>query len=141
MYKKPLLTIPVFFLIRDTILNFARVNGVSMQPTLNEDPRRRDIVFVNSLTVTSSLQRGDIVCLYSPETKRGFSQFVPAGRCWVEGDNGDNSKDSNSFGPVPIGLIQGKVNSVVLPWSQRRKLRTDLSKEQRKRIVGVRETF
>ena len=32
---------------------------------------------------------------------------VPAGHLWVEGDNKDNSNDSNNFGPVAAGLLEG----------------------------------
>lgn len=34
---------------------------------------------------------------------------VPAGHLWVEGDNYENSNDSRHYGPIPIGLVQGRV--------------------------------
>ena len=34
---------------------------------------------------------------------------IPAGMVWLAGDNPDNSTDSRYYGPVPIGLIQGKL--------------------------------
>ena len=34
---------------------------------------------------------------------------VPTGYCWVEGDNKSVSVDSREFGPVPLGLIKGRV--------------------------------
>ncbi|WAR25306.1 IMP2L-like protein [Mya arenaria] len=40
---------------------------------------------------------------------------VPRGQCWVEGDNPRFSKDSNSYGPVPLGLIQAKATHIVWP--------------------------
>jgi mitochondrial inner membrane protease subunit 2 len=44
---------------------------------------------------------------------------VPAGHFWVEGDNPRNSTDSATrFGAVPLGLLQGRVVSVVWPPSR-----------------------
>ena len=34
---------------------------------------------------------------------------VPQGHCWIVGDNITASRDSRSFGPVPLALISGKV--------------------------------
>ncbi|TSM20269.1 Mitochondrial inner membrane protease subunit 1 [Bagarius yarrelli] len=34
---------------------------------------------------------------------------VPRGHVWLEGDNLQNSTDSRSYGPVPYGLIRGRV--------------------------------
>lgn len=40
---------------------------------------------------------------------------IPQGHCWVEGDNSEQSLDSRSFGPIPMGLIKGRVTHVVWP--------------------------
>ena len=44
---------------------------------------------------------------------------VPAGHVWVEGDNKDGRKtlDSNSYGPIAMNLIVGRVTHVLFPWS------------------------
>ena len=34
---------------------------------------------------------------------------MPKGHVWVQGDNIYASRDSRDFGPVPYGLIYGKV--------------------------------
>jgi len=34
---------------------------------------------------------------------------VPKGHVWIQGDNIYASRDSRHFGPVPYGLIEGKV--------------------------------
>jgi hypothetical protein len=36
---------------------------------------------------------------------------IPDGHVWLEGDNPSNSHDSRQYGPVPIGLIVGRVVS------------------------------
>ena len=38
--------------------------------------------------------------------RRDYVQ-VPRGHLWVEGDNEHNSNDSNHFGPVASGLVDG----------------------------------
>ena len=44
---------------------------------------------------------------------------VPEGRCWVEGDNAAESLDSRSaYGPVHLGLLEGRVLCVVWPPSR-----------------------
>jgi inner membrane protease subunit 1 len=40
---------------------------------------------------------------------------VPPGMLWLQGDNKDNSTDSRDYGPVPYGLIRGKVFVRVWP--------------------------
>ncbi|KAI3981934.1 hypothetical protein MKX01_018840 [Papaver californicum] len=40
---------------------------------------------------------------------------IPDGYCWVEGDNSASTLDSRSFGPIPLGLIQGRATHIVWP--------------------------
>merc|ERR1712008_530884 len=50
----------------------------------------------------------------------GGLSHVPPGHCWVEGDNPQFSQDSRTFGPVPMGLLDALVISVVWPpWRAR----------------------
>ncbi|ORY00744.1 peptidase S24/S26A/S26B/S26C [Clohesyomyces aquaticus] len=45
---------------------------------------------------------------------------VPEGHCWLAGDNLEWSRDSRILGPVPLGLVKGKVVALVLPWRERK---------------------
>lgn len=40
---------------------------------------------------------------------------VPQGSCWIEGDERYHSRDSNTFGPVPLGLVDSRVDWVLWP--------------------------
>lgn len=48
------------------------------------------------------------------EYPRQGATVVPRNHLWVEGDNEFHSIDSNTFGPVSLGLVVGKV--VLLLW-------------------------
>ncbi|CAD7957691.1 unnamed protein product [Amoebophrya sp. A120] len=40
---------------------------------------------------------------------------VPQGHVWVEGDNKGKSNDSRHYGPVPLGLLEGRVRLCLWP--------------------------
>ena len=61
---------------------------------------------------------------------------IPAGHCWVEGDNYETSVDSRTYGPIPIGLIFGKVTRVIFPLHRIRRL----DKDQTNAIASVTPT-
>lgn len=113
--------------------------GPSMLPAIELTP---SLFLTETISARSGqVTRGDIVCLCSPAnpttfiTKRVVGMegdtvtylpspmdsdqletiVVPKGHVWVEGDNIFNSKDSRNFGPVPYGLIQGRIFWRVLP--------------------------
>lgn len=44
---------------------------------------------------------------------------VPPNHLWVVGDNLEWSRDSRHYGPVPMGLVRGRVLARVLPWGTR----------------------
>ncbi|XP_063902377.1 mitochondrial inner membrane protease subunit 1-like [Zophobas morio] len=113
--------------------------GLSMLPTLNE---RGDIVIVDHISPRwRGYQVGDIVLLSSPvgshsnknickritakqndivrNTKGKFQEVkIPSGHVWIEGDNPYNSRDSRAFGPVPLGLVKGRVVARIWPLSK-----------------------
>ncbi|XP_058121965.1 mitochondrial inner membrane protease subunit 2 [Anopheles ziemanni] len=141
--KSMLLGVPVGVTLLDCIGYVARVEGVSMQPALNPDAAVTDYVFLSRWAVRNmDVQRGDIISLISPKDpsqkiiKRivalqgdvistlGYKvQYVkvPEGHCWIEGDHTGNSLDSNTFGPVSLGLITARATQIVWPpsrWQQ-----------------------
>lgn len=60
---------------------------------------------------------GDVVCVdpsgMRGEQARGEMVTVPKGHLWVQGDNAANSNDSRDFGPLPLGLVRGRVLAIV----------------------------
>ncbi|BGP44734.1 hypothetical protein JCM10450v2_000548 [Rhodotorula kratochvilovae] len=61
---------------------------------------------------------GDTICVDPTGERRKASVewcTVPAGHVWLAGDNASNSTDSRDYGPVPLGLIRGKVVARVWP--------------------------
>ncbi|EES10418.2 hypothetical protein SORBI_3006G016800, partial [Sorghum bicolor] len=82
------------------------------------DFSRGDVVVFRSPTYhrRRSVQRlialpGDWIQI--PE-KREIRQ-VPDGHCWVEGDNAGHSWDSRHYGPVPLGLMEGRITHIIWP--------------------------
>ncbi|KAK2422912.1 hypothetical protein P8452_52365 [Trifolium repens] len=112
--------------------------GPSMLPTLNIagdvvlvehlSPRigkvgYGDLVLVRSplnpnrnLTKRVVAMEGDTVTYFDPlNSDSSRNAVVPKGHVWIQGDNIYASRDSRHFGPVPYGLIKGKVFFRVWP--------------------------
>lgn len=51
----------------------------------------------------------------SMRTFRSKVIIVPKGHLWLEGDNSENSIDSRTYGPVPMGLIQSRAAARIYP--------------------------
>jgi len=47
---------------------------------------------------------------------------IPPGHCWIEGDNLESSMDSRYYGPIPTGMLKGKVTHVIWPFSLIRRI-------------------
>ncbi|KAG1446831.1 hypothetical protein G6F56_009452 [Rhizopus delemar] len=100
----------------------------------------RDIILLDKWTSTDhKFKRGQVVLLTSPTDpkriitkriialpgdlveplrKKGEKVPIPQGHCWIEGDEAFHSRDSNTFGPVPIGLINAKAKYILWPPSR-----------------------
>ncbi|GER37957.1 signal peptidase I family protein [Striga asiatica] len=127
--------------ISDRYASFMAVRGSSMSPTLNPHAGDStgfvldDYVLVEKLCLEKyKFSRGDVVVFRSPinykekNVKRiaalpgdwiylssQDTVRVPEGHCWVVGDNAASSLDSRSHGPIPLGLICGRVTHIVWP--------------------------
>jgi len=97
----------------------------------------QDWVWVNTWRARNMrLEQGDIAVYISPKasndyvikrvmalegdivtTDRYDSPYVriPEGHLWLEGDNWDNSVDSNKYGPVSKGLVFGVATHIIWP--------------------------
>ncbi|KFY00001.1 hypothetical protein V495_08564 [Pseudogymnoascus sp. VKM F-4514 (FW-929)] len=73
---------------------------------------------------------GDYVLRDTPGSGSDKMIQVPQGHCWVTGDNLDASLDSRIWGPMPMGLIKGKLIAKVLPWSERKWLDNGLQRPE-----------
>ncbi|GAA5945342.1 hypothetical protein JCM3775_002191 [Rhodotorula graminis] len=64
---------------------------------------------------------------------------VPQGSCWIEGDERYHSRDSNTFGPVPMGLVESRVDWVLWPPSRFGPVKARPGWE--KRVVDPKQNF
>lgn len=133
--------VPVTVTVLDRLAYVARVDGASMQPSLNpEGVSTSDVVLLNRWSVRNyRVQRGDIVSVLSPKNPQqkiikrviaiegdfiktlGYKNRyvrVPDGHLWLEGDHHGHSFDSNSFGPVSLGLLHGRASHIIWPPSR-----------------------
>ncbi|VFQ81571.1 unnamed protein product [Cuscuta campestris] len=121
------------------ICTFALTRGPSMLPTFN---LTGDFVLAERLSTRfGEVVPGDVVLVRSPDNPRKIinkrvvgmagdtvkfvadpnncdkeeTLVVPQGHVWIEGDFKYNTNDSRKFGPVPYGLIQGRIICIVWP--------------------------
>jgi signal peptidase I len=96
------------------------------QVIVNGKPLERDRVSPASLASVKDQVRGDVSyetvsgrryrIMLGPEPATDFKpQTVPDGRCFVLGDNRNDSRDSRHFGFVPLENIIGLVDYIYLP--------------------------
>lgn len=54
---------------------------------------------------------GDLIVYAKRHSASGALDIVkvPPGQVWLGGDNPSNSNDSRSYGPMPLGMLQGKL--------------------------------
>ena len=73
------------------------------------------------------LKPRDLVVFLDPEARRTHlvkrvAAVTPSGEVIVRGDNPNVSRDSRHFGPVPRGLVVGRVMYRYLPGARRGRL-------------------
>ena len=130
---------PVLIALNGALGQIVRVEGKSMQPTLNP-PRASSSDYLVLNKLPRQYKPGDIVVLGDPfesisttsssylikriiATERdwikdtnGNYREIPSGMCWIEGDGpSDISEDSRDFGPVSMALIQGRAMGIFWP--------------------------
>ncbi|KAJ4835052.1 hypothetical protein Tsubulata_012848 [Turnera subulata] len=136
--------------ISDRYASIVPVHGASMSPTFNPGTKSSgalstdDRVLVEKFCLQNyKFSRGDVVVFRSPTnhkekhikriiglpgdwvgTNINDVVKIPDGCCWVEGDNVVSSKDSRTFGPIPLGLINGRAVAVVWPPQRTGKVET-----------------
>ncbi|XP_005039385.1 PREDICTED: mitochondrial inner membrane protease subunit 2 [Ficedula albicollis] len=153
-FKGFFVAVPVTVTFLDRVACVARVEGASMQPSLNPGGRQAsDVVLLNHWSIRNyDVQRGDIVSLVSPRNpeqkiiKRvialegdiiktiGYKKKyvkVPHGHIWVEGDHHGHSFDSNAFGPVSLGLLHARATHILWPPQRWQKLEPMLPPERK----------
>ncbi|XP_003967274.3 mitochondrial inner membrane protease subunit 2 isoform X5 [Takifugu rubripes] len=140
--------VPVSLTVFDRFACVARVEGASMQPSLNPEAGPGDVVLLNRWSVRNhQVQRGDIVSVLSPKNpqqkiiKRVIglegdfirtlsykNRYVriPDGHFWIEGDHHGHSLDSNSFGPVSVGLLHGRASHIIWPPKRWQRIKASL---------------
>ncbi|KAL0426252.1 UNVERIFIED_CONTAM: Mitochondrial inner membrane protease subunit [Sesamum latifolium] len=127
--------------VSDRYASFMAVRGSSMSPTLNPNNKNSsgfvfdDYVLVEKFCLNKyKFSRGDVVVFRSPSNykEKNVKRIaalpgdwihlpsldtvrIPEGHCWVVGDNAACSMDSRSLGPIPLGLICGRITHVVWP--------------------------
>lgn len=131
------LVFSIYYTFSNSVADFYLVSQRSMEPTLSEG----QIVVIKPVdswlggVKFEQIKRGDLIIAKNPTDPqqnickrvtglegdripleyRETYRFVPPGRVWVEGDNSTESRDSRNYGPVPLGLVRGKVVARVWP--------------------------
>ncbi|XP_020336745.2 mitochondrial inner membrane protease subunit 2-like isoform X2 [Oncorhynchus kisutch] len=147
--------VPVTVTVLDRFAYVARVEGASMQPSLNPEGNvtGSDVVLLNRWSVRNyQVRRGDIVSVLSPKNPQqkiikrvialegdfiktlGYKNRylrVPDGHFWIEGDHHGHSLDSNSFGPVSLGLVHGRASHIIWPPNRWQRIEPSLPPERK----------
>ncbi|SLM38289.1 mitochondrial inner membrane protease subunit protein [Lasallia pustulata] len=74
---------------------------------------------------------GDFVLRDTPGSAGRMMIQVPEGHCWVIGDNLPESRDSRTYGPIPLALIKGKAIARVLPLADIKWIENRLQKPEK----------
>ena len=55
---------------------------------------------------------------------------MPEGHCWLLGDNLQESRDSRTYGPLPMALVRGKVIARIWPLSSLGRFKSTLQRPE-----------
>jgi len=149
--KNCILIACTYYTLRHNVADVWILSEDSMKPTLLDGQIVLTVPF-------DTVKRGDVVIARSPADPKirickrvlglkgdikqygnnsNFEKsYVPEGQVWLEGDNSSVSRDSRTYGPVPLGLIEGKIVWRVFPFSfsqQFLELKAESSVEEGKR--------
>ncbi|KAL0480700.1 mitochondrial inner membrane protease subunit 2, partial [Acrasis kona] len=97
------------------------------------DPQKTVIKRIIAVENETIIPREDKIYVYKKNHVPFMEEepiLIPKGHCWVEGDNAASSTDSNSFGAIPVALIQGYAEYVIYP--HQRSISNTIPKETRK---------
>lgn len=97
--------------------DFCLVEHLSAHPwRVRKAIQKNDLVLFRALRDPQTLICKRVVAVEGddlPESSSISSDFdmltVPLGHCWIEGDNPAVSLDSRDYGPVPYGLVYGRI--------------------------------
>ncbi|XP_026991931.1 mitochondrial inner membrane protease subunit 2 isoform X3 [Tachysurus fulvidraco] len=133
--------VPVTVTVLDRLAYVARVEGASMQPSLNpQGSLSSDVVLLNRWSVRNyEVQRGDIVSVVTLGYKNRYVR-VPDGHLWIEGDHQGHSFDSNTFGPVSLGLLHGRASHIIWPPNRWQRIRPRVPNDRRPIFNGKEST-
>ena len=99
----------VTLLVTDRFFNIVKVEGVSMQPTLNPSGRwdERDIVLVDKRKcMTYDFERGDVVTIDLHPNKRIVKRIVGLGGDWIRSNRKDSEEEGSWDGEKKV--VSGK---------------------------------
>lgn len=91
-------------------INFNPFGSTKSEVTVDEKSLCDIMPFVDDDTELDSGDKSKHI-VNQDSAMRTFSNkviCVPKGHVWLEGDNSENSIDSRTYGPVPMGLIQSR---------------------------------
>eukprot|EP00735_Rhodelphis_limneticus_P012036 TRINITY_DN5211_c0_g1::TRINITY_DN5211_c0_g1_i1::g.23397::m.23397 TRINITY_DN5211_c0_g1::TRINITY_DN5211_c0_g1_i1::g.23397 ORF type:complete len:239 (-),score=8.07,sp/Q96LU5/IMP1L_HUMAN/36.62/1e-23,Peptidase_S24/PF00717.18/3.7e-10,Peptidase_S26/PF10502.4/0.81,Peptidase_S26/PF10502.4/0.013 TRINITY_DN5211_c0_g1_i1:28-687(-) len=118
-----------FSQLAEYFVGFCSCSGQSMYPTLRNNSlllytplrknydsvRRGDVLLIKNPTKDGHIVKrvaglpGDTVCYVDREGQKQ-AVVVPPGHMFVRGDNPRESRDSRTYGPIPLGLVKAKVH-------------------------------
>ncbi|KAK9369934.1 peptidase S24/S26A/S26B/S26C [Lipomyces kononenkoae] len=154
--------VPVVAYVANHVVWIGVIDGSSMTPTLNPESNglAKDVALLWKLNAKSysSYKRGDVIVLRNPrdpestvikriiafegeEVRTRFPYpesrvIIPPRHFWVEGDN-IHSIDSNTYGPIPIGLVTARVQTIVFPLNRWGSVPKVGGRDPRSAVVGL----